>query len=394
MLLTDKQIAIVGGGPGGLTLAKLLQLKGADVKVYERDADKHARVQGSPLDLHEESGLAAIIKAGLLEEFKHSFMPGADRKKIMNEQASIFFSDHETKQEENFGDAHFRPEIDRGVLRKLLLDSLNTDTVVWDSHFTSLEKQEDHGWLLHFKNRNAAYADIVIAADGANSKIRPYITDIKPFYTGITMLEGNIYDAKNAAPAISELLNGGKIMAFGNKKDILMGQKGNGEIGFYASFKTTADWASASGLNFSDRHEVLKWFKTEYPEWSGVWYELFANAETPFIPRPIYCMPLDQAWEALPDLTMLGDAAHVMPPFAGEGVNMAMLDALELSECLANNEYSNTREAIAAYETRMRARAAKAAEESLENGERMHSEEALPTMLAFFNGHQVEEQNS
>ncbi|MET0462977.1 MAG: NAD(P)/FAD-dependent oxidoreductase [Chitinophagaceae bacterium] len=386
MLIADKQIAIVGGGPGGLTLAKLLQLKGADVKVYERDADKHARVQGSPLDLHEESGLAALMKAGLLEEFKHNFMPGADRKKIMDEQAIVFFSDHEIKQEENFGDAHFRPEIDRGVLRKILRDSLKTGAVVWGSHFTSME-QKDSGWLLHFKNGTTAYADIVIAADGANSKIRPYITDIKPFYTGITMLEGNIYDAKNAAPMISTLLNGGKIMAFGKKKDILMGQKGNGEIGFYASFNATENWASASGIDFYNGKKVLEWFKTEYPEWNSIWHELFANAETPFIPRPIYCMPLDQTWEALPNLTMLGDAAHVMPPFAGEGVNMAMLDALELSECLTNNEYSNTREAIAAYEINMRARAAKAAKESLENGERMHSEEALSTMLSFFNGH-------
>jgi 2-polyprenyl-6-methoxyphenol hydroxylase-like FAD-dependent oxidoreductase len=92
-------------------------------------------------------------------------------------------------------------------------------------------------------------------------------------------------------------------------------------------------------------------------------------------------MPLDQTWESLPNVTMLGDAAHVMPPFAGEGVNMAMLDALELSECLANGE------AIAGYETNMRKRAAVMAKESLENGERMHSEDSLSTMLRFFGGH-------
>ena len=54
MLLENKLIAIVGGGPGGLTLARLLQLKGANVKVYERDLNKDARVQGSLLDLHED----------------------------------------------------------------------------------------------------------------------------------------------------------------------------------------------------------------------------------------------------------------------------------------------------------------------------------------------------
>jgi 2-polyprenyl-6-methoxyphenol hydroxylase-like FAD-dependent oxidoreductase len=98
-------------------------------------------------------------------------------------------------------------------------------------------------------------------------------------------------------------------------------------------------------------------------------------------------MPLDQTWEPLPNLTMLGDAAHVMPPFAGEGVNMAMLDALELTECLTSGKYNTTLEAIAAFESNMRSRAALIAQESLDNGERMHSANSLDTMLGFFGGH-------
>lgn len=386
MKLQDKKIAIVGGGPGGLTLARLLQLKGVNVKVYERDLNKNARVQGSPLDLHDDSGLAAIIKANLLNEFQKNFLPKADRKKIVNEQAEVLFSDHEVKVEENFGNPHFRPEIDRGALRKILLESLQPETVVWDSHFVSMSRQGG-GWQLQFKNGNSVYADLVVAADGANSKIRPYLTEIKAFYSGITMLEGNVYDAKNATPKVASLLNGGKIMAFGNKKDLLMGQKGNGEIGFYASFKADEDWSLRSGLDFSDNVQLLDWFKKEYAGWSSVWYELFEKAETPFIPRPIYCMPLDQTWQALPNLTLLGDAAHVMPPFAGEGVNMAMLDALELSECLTSDNHATLLDAISFYETTMRRRAAMAAKESLENGEKMHAENALTTLLEFFREH-------
>lgn len=176
-------------------------------------------------------------------------------------------------------------------------------------------------------------------------------------------------------------------MAFGNKKDLLMGQKGNGEIGFYASFKADEDWSLRSGLDFSDNVQLLDWFKKEYAGWSSVWYELFEKAETPFIPRPIYCMPLDQTWQALPNLTLLGDAAHVMPPFAGEGVNMAMLDALELSECLTSDNHAILLDAISFYETIMRRRAAMAAKESLENGEKMHAENALTTLLEFFREH-------
>ena len=385
-LIRNKKIAIVGGGPGGLTLARLLQLQGADVKVYERDSNKHARLIGSPLDMHEESGMAALRAANLLNEFKGNFRPGADRKLIADERVEIFFSDHDTKPAEDFGNKYFRPEIDRYPLRNLLLDSLRPETIVWNSHFVSLEKQNE-GWRLHFRNSSFADADIVVAADGANSKIRPYLTDIKPFYTGITMLEINVDNAKEAAPRISALLDGGKIMAFGNERCLLGGQKGDGDLGFYASFKTDEDWATSSNLNYSDNAEILAWFKKEYAGWSNIWYELFENAAAPFIPRPIYCLPLDNAWKTLRNLTMLGDAAHVMPPFAGEGANMAMLDALELSEHLTSGEYNNLPEAVSSYETNMRRRAAAAAKESLENGERMHSKDALNMMLNMFGGH-------
>jgi len=101
-------------------------------------------------------------------------------------------------------------------------------------------------------------------------------------------------------------------------------------------------------------------------------------------------MPLDQTWAALPNLTMIGDAAHVMPPFAGEGVNMAMLDALELSECLTTNKHNSVQEAISFYETNMRKRASIIANESLENGEKMHNKNALTTMVDFFSGYNPE----
>lgn len=382
MKLDNKQVAIIGGGPGGLTLARLLQLKGANVKVYERDFNKEARVQGSPLDLHEDSGLAALREANLIEEFKKNFLPGADKKIITNELGEIVYSDHETDLVENFGHEHFRPEIDRGPLRSLLLESLNPETVVWDSHFISMEKQNE-GWLLHFKNGASFYADIVIAADGANSKIRQYVTNVKAMYSGITMLEINIADFKELAPDFNAMVDGGKIMAFGNSKCLLGGQKGDGSFGFYLSFKTDENNAY-SGL---DKKELLTFFKQEYFGWSAVWNELLENAVPPFIPRPIYYMPLDQTWEAMPNITLLGDAAHVMPPFAGEGVNMAMLDALELSKCLTENTFTTVHEAISFYEINMRKRASEATQESLINGEHMHSNDALNKMLNLFSGH-------
>jgi 2-polyprenyl-6-methoxyphenol hydroxylase-like FAD-dependent oxidoreductase len=124
MLLQNKQVAIVGGGPGGLTLARLLQLNGAAVKVYERDQNRTVRVQGGTLDLHDESGLAALRAAGLLAEFKAHYRPGADKLRLTDKHATVAYDDHAEAPAETFGEAAFRPEIDRGPLRALLLDSL------------------------------------------------------------------------------------------------------------------------------------------------------------------------------------------------------------------------------------------------------------------------------
>ncbi|MBD2755626.1 FAD-dependent oxidoreductase [Spirosoma validum] len=378
MVIDHKKIAIVGGGPGGLTLARLLQQSGADVNVYERDLNKDIRVQGATLDLHEESGLKALQEAGLMAAFNANFRPGAEKVRIVDKNMTILWDD-----EANETDEIFRPEIDRGPLRRILLESLQPDTVVWNRYLTSLVPV-NNGWKLEFQNDTSAFADIVIAADGANSKIRPFITSIKPFYAGVTIVEGTIYNSEITAPNIHRLLNGGKIFAMGDEKTIIVSSKGDGSLVFYTGCKTDEGWIRTSGINFSDKPQVLAWFKQEFAGWDSAWLELIENADSNFVPRPQYCMPLDQTWDALPNVTMLGDAAHLMPPYAGEGVNMAMLDALELSTCLTSDEFPDVQTAIAQYEQQMRARASDTAAMTLEQTASLHSPAALSNMIVMF----------
>jgi len=383
MLLFNKKVAIIGGGPGGLTLARLLQLKGIDVKVYERDIDKDVRIQGGALDLHEESGLAALRKAGLLEAFKANFRPGAEKIRVTDENAVVLLDGHQEEDDLDFGDRHYRPEIDRGPLRDILLDSLLPGTVIWDSHIVSLE-QCGETWKILFENGGTALADVVIGADGAGSKIRPFVTSVKPFWAGVTMIEGSLKYAERTAPRIHALLKGGKIFAYCKEKTLIVSSKGDGSFGFALSWKTNENWVKDCGPDLKDNKQMLAWFKKEFSAWGSIWYELFEDEKALFIPRPQYCMPLDLYWETKSNITLIGDAAHWMPPFAGEGVNMAMLDALELSESLTNPAFDTIRAAIAHYEKLMFKRFAKAGKGTMVNTEWMHEPDALKNMLAMF----------
>lgn len=379
MLLKDKKVAIVGGGPGGLTLARLLQQKGVYVKVYERDENRNVRVQGATFDLHFESGLKAMEEAGLIEEFKANYRPDNDRYRVVDENATVFYDDHAKESTGAFGDEWFRPEIDRGPLRDILIDSLQPDTVIWDSHIVSLERI-DNTWKIIFKNGKTAFADIVIGADGANSKIRQVITPIKPYYSGVTFLTGNIDDSEKNAPKLHALLKGGKISAMADSKTIFLSAKGDGTMDVYFGFKADADWAAKSGIDFKNVKQVLEWFKKEFVNWNNIWLELFGHQETEFIPRPLNAMPLDQHWEPQADITLLGDAAHLLPP-NGEGVNTAMLDALDLSENLTNGKFTDLKSAIADYENKMFARFVEEGKTTEEMINWMHSPDGLKVML-------------
>ncbi|MDQ1165409.1 NAD(P)/FAD-dependent oxidoreductase [Flavobacterium sp. SORGH_AS_0622] len=396
MLLQDKQTAIIGGGMGGLLLARLLQMKNVDVKVYERDLNQEVRVQGSPLDLHQDSGLKAMKHANLLDEFYANIRPNASKARILDKDFQLHFDEHniqKTAATQILGTGKNslqniskpRLEIDRSALRNVLLNSLQSETISWNSQFSWMKREND-GWRLHFKNGMSNYADLVIAADGANSKVRQYLSSEKPIYSGITMIEGTIYNAKENAPNLFEFSKGGKVLALGNEQTIMYGTKGDGSLMFLLSSKIPENWIKKSDLNFKDNEKIFEWFNEVYKEWSPKWHELFKSNELYFIPRPQYYFPLNQAWKTQANLTLIGDAAHRMPPFAGKGANLAMLDALDLADFLTNDEFIDIKTAISSFEKRMLERAAKATKETLENGEQIHSKEALGKFISIFKG--------
>ncbi len=383
MLLENKKVAIIGGGPGGLTLARLLQQKGVAVKLYERDRDPYVRQQGATLDLHYESGLKALREAGLMQEFQQSFRPGAERVTIVDNELVVHYTERDKKPIQDLNNAYARPEIDRGPLRDLLIASLDENTVVWNSKFTEL-KENGSGWDLLFENGSTVYADLVIASDGANSKVRKYITAIERIYSGVTIVEGNIYNAAANAPQLWELTNGGKIFAHWHGKTIVLSAKGEGSLSFYTITGEPVELIKTSGIDFSNREHVFTWFKERYFDWSNDWHEIFSTNESYFVVRPQYYFPQDQSWQTLANLTMIGDAAHQTPP-SGDGVNQAMLDALQLCEALFSEEFTTVHEAVASFEEKMLDRTSVATQEALELVEAMLSKNSLEFFLDFFN---------
>jgi 2-polyprenyl-6-methoxyphenol hydroxylase-like FAD-dependent oxidoreductase len=373
--VAGKNIAIVGGGPGGLTLARLLQQSGAKVVVYERDRSRSARVQGSALDLHEGSGLAALEAAGLMEAFWAKHRSDLDRLRITDANGTVLH-DHVRRM----SGAGKRPEIERGPLRDLLLDSLKYETVRWDCKLESAEKQ-DKQVLLRFASGTTALADIAIGSDGANSRLRGLVTSIRPEYVDISLVEALVPAAKETIPALWGLLGGAALMALGGERTIGMGTKPDGSVLIYAGLKTHDDTARQSLEKATSPEKRVAWFHANFKGWSDLWNPLFREAVS-LVWRPLLACPSGQHWDPNANATLIGDAAHVMPPYAGEGVNMAMLDALELSKLLLSEGSSSG--AIANYEAQMFDRMRHMTADTMANTEMFYAPDAAERVAAMF----------
>lgn len=109
------RIAIIGAGPGGLTLARLLHVRGILSTLYEREPHRRSRSQGGTFDLHTVSGQQALKEAGLFEEFKCIARPeGKDM--VFADKTGHRYINHVSPSGDEGGGGE-RPEVDRLQLR-------------------------------------------------------------------------------------------------------------------------------------------------------------------------------------------------------------------------------------------------------------------------------------
>ncbi|MFT3749955.1 MAG: NAD(P)/FAD-dependent oxidoreductase [Agriterribacter sp.] len=342
MLLQNKKVAIIGAGPVGLTMARLLQQKGADVAVYERDKDAQTRIWGGTLDLHKGSGQDALQKAGLLKAYYDNAIA-----------MGIIMADKQAKLLSSMPPQYDNPEINRNNLRKILLDSLTTDTVVWGSKCIALE-EHNLKWHLHFEDRPAATADIIIGANGGMSSVRKYVTDTEVEETGTFIIQGDIPQPATNCPQFYDFCNGSRLMVAHKGNLLVANPFNNGSLSYGIIFKRPAEWENDNRLNFQDSQSVITFLNIRFSEWHE-YYKILFRSTSFFTGLPTRKLPLDKPWKnnrPLP-ITLIGDAAHLMPPFAGMGVNTGLLDALILSANLTDEKYDNIESAIYNYEQKM-----------------------------------------
>jgi 2-polyprenyl-6-methoxyphenol hydroxylase-like FAD-dependent oxidoreductase len=370
-------IAIVGAGLGGLTLARVLHVHGIEATVFEAEASPDARAQGGMLDIHEENGQVALKAAGLFDEFIALVHEGGQATRVVDKDGKVLFD----QPDDGTGG---RPEVPRGELRRILIESLPAETIRWGHKLAAVRSLGGGCHALTFTDGSMATTSLLIGADGAWSKVRPLLSDAKPVYVGVSFVETYLRDADARHQASAQAVGGGAFFALAPQKGIVAHREPHGVLHSYVALTRPKAWID--GIDFSDHAAALGRVAREFDGWAPELKALITGSDTAPLPRPLHALPEDHRWRRVPGVTLLGDAAHLMMP-SGEGANLAMYDGAELGRALAAHPH-DAEVALVAYEEALFPRSAKAATEARALSRLLFGEKAPRSLVDMLTGFQ------
>ncbi|MFE0022277.1 FAD-dependent oxidoreductase [Amycolatopsis sp. NPDC059021] len=370
-------VTIIGAGLGGLTLARVLHVNGIPATVYEAEPSPTARAQGGMLDIHDYNGQPALEAAGLLDAFPGLILEGRQQQRILDRDGTVLFD----QADDGTGG---RPEVQRGELRQLLLDSLPAGTVHWGRKVGGVRSLGDGRHEVTFADDNTVVTNLLVGADGAWSKVRPLLSGAVPEYTGMSIVETYLYEADIRHPATAKAVGGGAMCALAPGKGIQAHRESGDTLHTYVALTKPLDWFAA--IDFTDPATTIARITREFEGWARELTALITDGDTAPVLRPHYALPIEHRWNRVPGVTLIGDAAHLAAP-NGEGANLAMLDGAELGKALAAHP-DDVETALAEYEQAMFPRSAEAAADGTELLQKiMYGADAPHSMVDMFIGH-------
>ena len=318
-------VTIVGAGLGGLVLARVLHMNGIPVTVYEAEASPAARAQGGLLDIHPYNGQRALEAAGLIGRFRDLVLPGRESYRVMDRAGTVLLD----RPDDGAGR---RPEIPRGELRQLVLDSLPDGVVRWGRKVSGARSLGAGSHELHFADGATVATSLLIGADGAWSRIRPLLSDATPRYTGFTSIEYFLFDSDTRHRATAQAVGAGSLFALAPGRGLLAYRERHATLHAYVQLKAPQDWLADTDA--SDGAAVSARVAAEFAGWAPELTALITDSDTAPIVRLLHTLPAGHRWARIPGMTLIGDAAHLAAP-NGEGANTAMLDGAELGTAIA-----------------------------------------------------------
>src|ERR1700722_11343802 len=259
-IIMNTPITIIGAGLGGLTLARVLHVHGIRATVYEAEASANARAQGGMLDIHENNGQRALKAAGLFENFLELIHPGGQQTRGLDRHGNVLLD----QPDDGTGG---RPEVARGELRRILIESLPAGTVRWGHKLTAVSPLGGGRHILTFADGSTRTSELLVGADGAWSRVRPLLSQAKPAYVGFTFIETCLFDSDTDRKASAAAVGGGSLFALTPGKGIQAHREPNGVLHTYVALKKPEEWVG--NIDFSDPANVLACVAQEFEHWAA-----------------------------------------------------------------------------------------------------------------------------